>query len=153
MCPALNADFFTQLQRVQPENLQPEVDAVMKDVIESFGANFKLTLEEYFTHIEALLKGGALLAPSSKKYSPARLKDKRRHLLNGLAAVLEEPDVRLHASCTPSERRPGAHPRSAGPPAREHLRNRWFTAQVATVGEPPMAASGQILMAAHTLPW
>lgn len=74
--PPLNADFFTQLQRVQADNLQPEVDAVMKDVIESFGANFKLTLEEYFTHIEALLKGGALLAPSSKKYSPARLKEK-----------------------------------------------------------------------------
>ena len=57
--PPLNADFFTQLQRVQADNLQPDVDAVMRDVIESFGANFNLTLEEYFTHIEALLKGGS----------------------------------------------------------------------------------------------
>lgn len=88
--PPLNADFFTQLQRVQADNLQADVDAVMRDVIESFGANFNLTLEEYFTHIEALLKGGALLTSSSKKYSPARLKQKRRHLLDGLSAVLEE---------------------------------------------------------------
>lgn len=88
--PPLNADFFTQLQRVQADNLQPEVDAVMRDVIESFGANFNLTLEEYFTHIEALLKGGALLTSSSKKYSAARLKEKRRNLLDGLSAVLEE---------------------------------------------------------------
>jgi hypothetical protein len=88
--PPLNADFFTQLQRVQAENLQPVVDAVVKDVVESFGANFKLTLEEYFTHVEALLMGGALLTPSSKKYSAARLKEKRRNLLDGLSAVLEE---------------------------------------------------------------
>lgn len=97
--PPLNADFFTQLQRVQSENLQADVDAVMEDVVESFGANFRLTLEDYFTHIEALLRGQSLLVSSSQKYSPKRLRSKRRNLLYGLSAVLEESaDVTRQAS-------------------------------------------------------
>lgn len=89
--PPLNADFFTQLQRVQAPNRQADIDAVVADVIESFGPNFQLTLEEYFTHIESLIQGGDLfLGGSSGTNSRRRLNEKRQHLLDGLSAVLEE---------------------------------------------------------------
>ena len=98
--PPLNADFFTQLQRVQALNRQSDVDAVMRDVIDSFGPNFSLSLEEYFTHIEALLRGGQLfLTADNTKYSPAKLRERRAHLLDALSAVLEESvDVTRKAS-------------------------------------------------------
>jgi hypothetical protein len=89
--PPLNADFFTQLQKVQAKSRQADIDAVLKDVMESFGSNFNLSLEEYFTHIEALRRGGSLfLTRGSKSYSPTRMASKRRNLLDALSAVLEE---------------------------------------------------------------
>lgn len=89
--PPLNADFFTQLQRVTAKNRQSDIDAVMSDVVRSFGPDFSLTLEEYFTHIEALIRGaGILLSKSNRTYSPATLKRWRSNLMDGLSAVLEE---------------------------------------------------------------
>ena len=64
--PPLNADFFTQLQRITSKH-QKLIRQVMSDVVGLFGSNFSLTLEEYFTQLEFLAeaveltpaKGGA----------------------------------------------------------------------------------------------
>lgn len=89
--PPLNADFFTQLQRVRAVKHQPAIDAVLADVIESFGANFSLTMEEYFTHIEALKHGAELLElPKTSRFSQTLMERKRERLLDALSAVLEE---------------------------------------------------------------
>lgn len=110
--PPLNADFFTQLQRVAAPNRQEDVDAVLKDVVESFGANFNLSLEEYFTHIEALLRGGELfLAPGNTKYSATKLRERRAHLLDALSAVLEE-SVDVTRKSSPAVKSPCTHHRA-----------------------------------------
>jgi hypothetical protein len=45
--PPLNADFFMQLQRITASKHQSNIHRVVDDVIELFGANFSLTLEDY----------------------------------------------------------------------------------------------------------
>ena len=110
--PPLDADFFTQLQRVKATNRQRDIDAVIDDVVSSFGSNFHLTLEEYFTHIEALRRGGSLLpSRSSKKYSVAALNERRAHLLDALSAVLEE-SADVTRSASPAVMRPCGHHRA-----------------------------------------
>ena len=89
--PPLNADFFTQLQRVTSPNLQVDIKNVIEDVLDLFGANFQLSLEEYFTLLQGLIEGKEFLLPNAKaKYSVASLKEKKRNLLYALSAVLEE---------------------------------------------------------------
>ena len=53
--PPLNADFFTQLQRIGRASHQDTIRGVLADVLALHGADFELTLEEYFTQIEAML--------------------------------------------------------------------------------------------------
>jgi hypothetical protein len=49
--PPLNRDFFTQLQRITQKH-DALVRKVMRDVVELFGPNFTLALEDYFTQLE-----------------------------------------------------------------------------------------------------
>lgn len=50
--PPLDADFFTQLQRVRNPKHKELIDAVLADAYDLFGVNFKLTLETMFATIE-----------------------------------------------------------------------------------------------------
>src|SRR5437762_2716971 len=52
--PPLNADFFTQLQRITEDKHSTSVRRVVKDLVQLHGSNFSLTLEDYFTELEFL---------------------------------------------------------------------------------------------------
>ncbi len=55
MClPPLNTDFFTQLQRITAAKHERDVANVLDDVLTLYGPNFTLTLEQYFTQLEAM---------------------------------------------------------------------------------------------------
>jgi hypothetical protein len=89
--PPLNADFFTQLQRVSSPNLQVDIDGVINDVVDLFGINFSLTLEDYFSLLQGLLDGReSFLLGKGPKYSATWLRQARSRLMNALSAVLEE---------------------------------------------------------------
>lgn len=88
--PPLNTDFFTQLQRIRTDRHQELVSGVVKDVIALFGSNFSLTLEEYFTQLEAMIRSVRLAGSPSKEFSVTALTAKRSRLLEALSAVLEE---------------------------------------------------------------
>jgi hypothetical protein len=85
--PPLNADFFTQLQRISSKH-QKLVRAVIADALELFGSNFSLTLEDYFTHLEFLTEAVAI-SPAGATFANGSLRDKRTRLMGALAAVLE----------------------------------------------------------------
>ena len=54
--PPLDADFYTQLQRITNGKHQGLVKAVTADAVSLFGTNFRLTLETMFTTIEYTLR-------------------------------------------------------------------------------------------------
>lgn len=104
--PPLNCDFFTQLQRMGSANPQKFflkerasrkelVPLVMQDVVQEFGTNFALTMEEYFTHLEFATKVVNLSSRKKESEDPtsARYTVKRGHLLAAVAALLQ---VSLH---------------------------------------------------------
>jgi hypothetical protein len=86
----LNADFFTQVQRITTPKHLKNVRQVMKDVVELFGPNFSLTMEEYFTQLESFATMSALAPAGDRALSPAEIRGKRDRLMSVLAAVLEE---------------------------------------------------------------
>jgi hypothetical protein len=89
--PPLNADFFTQLQKLLARNRHGDFDAVPQGVVESFGSSFSLSLEGYCTHIEAPRRRGNLfLRRGSKPYAPTTMVSKRRNLVDALSTVLDE---------------------------------------------------------------
>jgi hypothetical protein len=88
--PPLNTDFFTQLQRIGTLKHQPEINGVLSDVLDLYGANFDLTLEGYFTHLESMRVMAELSGTQQPKYTVDRLDAMRRRLLDALSAVLEE---------------------------------------------------------------
>ncbi len=100
--PPLNADFFTQLQRVGPKH-RSIAKTVIQDVVELFGPNFTLTLEDYFTQLESMIDATRF---SPKKLAPitaSDLRDRRARLMKGLSAVLEastDDAIRIGDGCT-----------------------------------------------------
>jgi hypothetical protein len=91
MClPPLNADFFTQLQRIATPRHQSTISAVLKDVLELYGPDFDLTLERYFTQLEAMLLVVRALGTATGKFGLSELQAMRTRLLDALSAVLEE---------------------------------------------------------------
>jgi hypothetical protein len=91
MCdPPLNADFFTQLQRItSPPRRRDLVANVMKDVVGLFGPNFSLTLEDYFTQLEFLGEAIKLGPARGGGLSASDLRENRERLLAGVSLVLE----------------------------------------------------------------
>ena len=88
--PPLNADFFTQVQRItSPKHLE-SVRQVITDVVDLFGPNFSLTMEEYFTQLESFKTMGALAPKADRALSSEEIQSKRDRLMAVLAAVLEE---------------------------------------------------------------
>ncbi len=88
--PPLNADFFTQLQRITTPRHQKTITAVLADVLTLHGPDFDLTLEQYFTQIEAMLTIVRDSRGGTGKYTLAELQLMRSRLLEALSAVLEE---------------------------------------------------------------
>jgi hypothetical protein len=91
MClPPLNADFFTQLQRIATAKHDAAIDGVIEDVLSLYGTDFSLTLEGYFTQLEAMLATVKKRSAPAGGISQARLEAMRSRLLDALSAVLEE---------------------------------------------------------------
>ena len=88
--PPLNLDFFTQLQRVRRQKHVDVVEGVMNDVVELFGPNFSLSLEDYFTNLESMQQAVERSDRKDRAFTPRSIRDKRKRLLDALAAVLEE---------------------------------------------------------------
>jgi hypothetical protein len=86
--PPLNTDFFTQLQRVRKKD-EKTVRDVMKDVVDLFGPNFSLTLEEYFSQLESLIYAARFAPAAAARLTFGDLRAKRERLMTALAAVLE----------------------------------------------------------------
>ena len=88
--PPLNADFFTQLQRVATKKHQPTINGVLRDVLRLYGSNYQVTLEQYVTQIESLVEMVDLVPVSNRRFTIEGLEAMRQRLLNALSAVLEE---------------------------------------------------------------
>jgi hypothetical protein len=99
--PPLNTDFFTQLQRVMNWKHRGAVSGVIDDVVDLFGSNFNLTMEDYFTQLESIAQVTRMAGQTNLAFSTAAIAGKRRRLMRALAAVLEEStDVSRRASPT-----------------------------------------------------
>lgn len=88
--PPLNADFFTQLQRITRPKHRDTVRKVIEDVVDIYGADFSLTLEEYFTHLESFAATVRRTDKTHPKYTAEFVNARRARLMKALAAVLEE---------------------------------------------------------------
>lgn len=88
--PPLNADFFTQVQRITTPKHVANVEHVIKDVVELFGPNFSLTMEDYFTQLESFVTMSALAPARERGLNLVEIRAKLRRLMAVLAAVLEE---------------------------------------------------------------
>src|SRR5437879_2342227 len=86
--PPLNRDFFTQLQRITTKHV-PRARQVITDVIELFGPNFELTLEDYFTQLEFLARTTELSTTAESLSIRSKLREKRDNLMAALSAVME----------------------------------------------------------------
>lgn len=84
----MNRDFFTQLQRITTKHT-PLARDVMKDVVDLFGANFSLTLEDYFTQLEFLISTAEGMTTTGNVKLASELRRKRDRLMAALSAVLE----------------------------------------------------------------
>lgn len=87
--PPLNADFFTQLQRIDHDKHSDTINSVLRDINTFFGSNWTLTLEEYFTQIEFFTKSLKYDRKLNTKFYE-RLSSARKNLFQALSAVLEE---------------------------------------------------------------
>ena len=102
MRPPLNADFFTQLQRVVGKHA-PTAREVIKDVVGLFGANFSLTLEDYFSQLESMIDAARLTPRGVQSLTSSDLRQRRERLMRALAAVLEastDEAIRTRAGCS-----------------------------------------------------
>ena len=104
--PPLNADFFTQLQRIR-RKYRPLVQDVVRDVLNLYGPGFDLTLEDYFSQLDFLDSAISLTTPSASHLSRDEVREMRDRLLRAVSAVLELStvvgtrggnDCRLHRS-------------------------------------------------------
>jgi hypothetical protein len=86
--PPLNADFFTQLQRMRGKH-SGLVKRVVEDVVGLFGPNFTLTLEDYFSQLESMIDATRFTPRGVAKLTGADLRARRDRLMAALSAVLE----------------------------------------------------------------
>jgi hypothetical protein len=102
--PPLDADFFTQLQKVQNPKHKDRIKKVMSDVVDLFGPNFSVTMETVFTTLENTIR---MLATTgeNRDFKKADLKEKLDRLEQAIAVVFEdslaEKDEQGHSSQEP----------------------------------------------------
>lgn len=80
--PPLNRDFLTQLQRITTKHTAL-VRQVMNDIVDLFGANFSLTLEDYFTQLEFLISTAEGMTTAGSLKLVRDLRQKRDRLMAG----------------------------------------------------------------------
>jgi hypothetical protein len=87
--PPLDGDFFTQLQRVSNPKHRELITDVMGDVVDLFGANFEVTMEQVFTTLEHSIR---MLAVTGRDgvATGASLRQTRAHLVQAIAVALED---------------------------------------------------------------
>lgn len=86
--PPLDADFFTQLQRIDNPKHHNTIDQLIGIAVGLFGNNFAATLENLFTTVEHEVRMQDLL-PNKQSRTAAARAERRPILLNAVAAVLE----------------------------------------------------------------
>jgi hypothetical protein len=87
--PPLDADFFTQLQRISKEKHKSLVREVMNDIVELFGHNFDVTLETVFTTLEHTIRMVDFKG-DNRDFKKSDFEAKRDRLKQAIAAVLED---------------------------------------------------------------
>jgi hypothetical protein len=87
--PPLDADFYTQLQRIRSPKHQETVSDVVEDTVEVFGVNFQVTMEAVFTTLEHTARMVETTG-ENRDFKRADLDRKRERLKQAIAATLEE---------------------------------------------------------------
>ena len=82
--PPLDADFYTQLQRITNSKHQELVKRVTADAVTLFGTNFRLTLETMFTTLEYTLRM-VQTTGETKDFKKADLEARRNRLMQAIA--------------------------------------------------------------------
>lgn len=85
--PPLDADFFTQIQRIKNPKHQQLVSQVIEDTVELYGPNFRTTLEIVFATFEHTIR---MMKATGQGTSYNDLVKKRDRLLQAIAAIFEE---------------------------------------------------------------
>ena len=87
--PPLDADFFTQLQRVRNSKHDKLVSAVMADVVDLFGSNFDASMETVFATLGHTLR---MLETTgeNRDFRRSELRERRARLEQAIAVVLED---------------------------------------------------------------
>ena len=73
----LNADFFTQLQRIANPKHQKKVVSIVGDMVGLFGPSFSLTMEEYFTQLESMALMARIATSNDRNFTPGEIRQKR----------------------------------------------------------------------------
>ena len=100
--PPLDADFFTQLQRVPDPKHQAHIREVMVDVVKLFGHNFTATLETVFATLEHTIRMLAMTG-TKRAYRKGDLENMRDRLLAAIAIVMEASLAERNADGTASQ--------------------------------------------------
>ena len=88
--PPLNADFFTQIQRIFDDKYKKDIDATIYNTCKIFGTNFNLTMEDLFTQIEFMLRAFEFVKVGQKRLETINdLRKLRESLFQSIFAVLE----------------------------------------------------------------
>lgn len=95
-CPPLDADFFTQLQRVPDHKHRDLISSVTRDVVQLFGVNFSVSLETVFATLEHTIRM-LRVTGSTRAYKREDLEGMRDRLL-GAIAVLMEASIAEHGA-------------------------------------------------------
>jgi len=87
--PPLDSDFFTQLQRVKSDKHKELIARVMEDVVDLFGVNFRVTMENVFTTLEHMARM-VRTTGESRDFKASEISERRNRLLQAVAVVFEE---------------------------------------------------------------
>ncbi len=100
--PPLNEDFFVQLQRIKNKKHQELIVQVLEDMVELFGPNFKITMENAFTILEHMMR---MLETTgeTRDFKKREIRQQRERLVQSIAAVFEEALTEEGTSRKPRE--------------------------------------------------
>lgn len=100
--PPLDGDFYNQLQRGQNDKHKELVKTVIKDTVELFGTNFRVTMETVFTLLDQMVR---MISTTGefRDFKRDELQQKKNRLIQAVGAVLEEsmcePQTRKSYEC------------------------------------------------------
>lgn len=106
--PPLDADFFTQLQRVQNQKHRELISRVLIDVVDLFGSNCDVTMETVFTTLENTIR---MLETTgdNRDFKRKELRERRERLEQAIAVVLEDSLAEKEGGRSRQDPRPCGH--------------------------------------------